>query len=145
MIYLLSDLVSHNFLFFYYNDILSRLLTRPTKWHVLTAKTRMPRLIRVFTVYMKKHWVLSYPMSAQWRLIRLGGCPGWSESSLGCPGWSESSFGAKVILLVLSQGGSFRMLFTYNAMYLSLVTRKPAFRVCDQVRHKPACTAPEVR
>ena len=27
--------------------------------------------------------VLSYPLSAQLRLIRLGGCPGWSESSLG--------------------------------------------------------------
>ena len=29
-------------------------------------------------------------------LIRLGGCPGWSESSLGgYPGWSESSLGAQ--------------------------------------------------
>ena len=37
----------------------------------------------VFTVCMKKAWVLGYPLSAQWRLIRLGGCPGWSESSLG--------------------------------------------------------------
>ena len=42
-----------------------------------------PSLIRVFTVCMKKAWVLSYPLSAQRRLIRLGGCPGWSESSLG--------------------------------------------------------------
>ena len=42
-----------------------------------------PSLIRVFTVRMKKPWVLSYPLSAQRRLIRLGGCPGWSESSLG--------------------------------------------------------------
>ena len=32
---------------------------------------------------MKKAWVLSYPLSAQRRLIRLGGCSGWSESSLG--------------------------------------------------------------
>ena len=32
---------------------------------------------------MKKPWVLSYPLSAQWRLIRLGRCLGWSESSLG--------------------------------------------------------------
>ena len=42
-------------------------------------------LIRVFAVCMKKAWVLSYPMSTQWRLIRQGegGCPGWSESSLG--------------------------------------------------------------
>ena len=42
-----------------------------------------PSLIRVFTVCMKKAWDLSYPLSAQQRLIRPGGCPGWSESSLG--------------------------------------------------------------
>ena len=42
-----------------------------------------PSLIRVFAVRMKKAWVLSYPLSAQRRLIRLSGCPGWSESSLG--------------------------------------------------------------
>ena len=35
-----------------------------------------PSLIRVFAVRMKKAWVLSYPLSAQRRLIRLGGCPG---------------------------------------------------------------------
>ena len=43
----------------------------------------LPSLIRVFAVCMKKPWVLSYPLSAQWRLIKLGRCPGWSESSLG--------------------------------------------------------------
>ena len=32
---------------------------------------------------MKKPWVLSYPLSAQRRLIRLSGCQSWSESSLG--------------------------------------------------------------
>ena len=42
-----------------------------------------PSLIRVFAVRMKKAWVLNYPLRAQRRLIRLGGCPGWSESSLG--------------------------------------------------------------
>ena len=42
-----------------------------------------PSLIRVFAVRMKKAWVLSYPLSAQRRLIRLGGCLGWSESLLG--------------------------------------------------------------
>ena len=40
-----------------------------------------PSLIRVFAVRMKKAWVFSYQLSAQRRLIRLGGCPGWSESS----------------------------------------------------------------
>ena len=58
-------------------------------------------LIRVFAVRMKKAWVLSYPLSAQRRLVRLGRCPGWSESSLG----------AHAILSVLSQGGSFQ---SYN-------------------------------
>ena len=42
-------------------------MTNPTKW--LCAQ--------------KKAWVLNYPLSAQRKLIRLGGCPGWSESSLG--------------------------------------------------------------
>ena len=45
-------------------------------WH-------LPYLIRGFIVCMMKAWVLSYPLSAQRRLIRLGGCPGWSESWLG--------------------------------------------------------------
>ena len=49
----------------------------------------------VFAVRMKKAWVLSYPLSAQWRLIILGRCPGWSESLLGA-----------VALLVSSWGGS---------------------------------------
>ena len=35
-----------------------------------------PSLIRVFAVRMKKAWVLSYPLSAQRILIRLGRCPG---------------------------------------------------------------------
>ena len=43
----------------------------------------LPSLVRVFAVRMKKPWVLSYPLSEQRRLIRLGGCPGWSEPSLG--------------------------------------------------------------
>ena len=54
-------------------------------------------LIIVFAVRMKKAWVLSYPMSAERRLIRLGRCPGWSESLLG----------AHTILLVLLWGSLF--------------------------------------
>ena len=48
----------------------------------------LPSLITVITVHMKKTWVLSYPLSTQQRLIRLGGCPGWSESSLGSQSFS---------------------------------------------------------
>ena len=29
--------------------------------------------------------------------------------------------------------------------HMSLVTRKPVFRVCEQVRHKPACAVTEAR
>ena len=46
---------------------------------------------------MMKAWALSYPWSAQQRLIRLGWCSGWSESLLG----------AHATLLVLSLSGSF--------------------------------------
>ena len=56
-----------------------------------------PSLVRVFDVSTKQAWVLSYTLSAQRRLIRLGRCRGWSESSLG----------AHAILLILSWGGSF--------------------------------------
>ena len=63
---------------------MSRRMTKPTKWHVCPAKTQISLGTRpVFAVRMKKHWALNYPLSAQWRLIRLGGCPGWSVSSLG--------------------------------------------------------------
>ena len=65
---------------------MGRLITKPTKCHVRPAKTRMSLGVRQvgseFAVPMKKAWVLSYPLSAQQRLIRLGGGPGWSESSL---------------------------------------------------------------
>ena len=57
-----------------------------------------PSLIRVFAVRMKKYWVDHYPLSAQRRLIRLGGC--------GCPDWSACSLGALAILLVLSCCGA---------------------------------------
>ena len=59
----------------------------------LSEDSDPPSLIRVFAVPMKKAWVTSYPLSAQ---RRLGGCSGWSESSLG----------ARAISLVLSWGGS---------------------------------------
>ena len=47
-------------------------MTKPTKWHVRSAKTQISLGIRhvrsVFTVRMKKALVLSYPLRAQWRL-----------------------------------------------------------------------------
>ena len=51
---------------------MSHLMTKATKWHVRPAKTQISLGIRpvcrVFTVRMKKAWVLSYPLSARWRL-----------------------------------------------------------------------------
>ena len=51
---------------------MSRLMTKPTKWHVRPAKTQISLSIRpvwsVFAVRMKKTWFLIYPLSAQQRL-----------------------------------------------------------------------------
>ena len=51
---------------------MSRLVTKPTKWHVRPAKTDQPghppSLISVFAIPMKKAWILSFPLSAQRRL-----------------------------------------------------------------------------
>ena len=79
---------------------LSQRMTKPTKWHVRPATTDQPRQpptdqrkLGSLATQIKKAWVLSYPLSAERRLTRLGGCPGWSESSLG----------TYAILLVLSR------------------------------------------
>ena len=48
--------------------------------------------------------LVSYPLSIQRRLIRLGGCPSWSESSMG----------AHAFLLVLSWGASFAFSCTWE-------------------------------
>ena len=54
---------------------------------VRPAKTdqpgHMPSLIRVFTVSSVGSKGPKVSSCGQWRLIRLGGCPGWSVSSLG--------------------------------------------------------------
>ena len=73
----------------------------------------LPSLIRVFAIRMKKHWVLSYPSSLLRTLIRLGGCPGWSESSLG----------VHTILLVLSWGGSNFVVSLLSAFPIDTVAR----------------------
>ena len=77
---------------------LSRNKTKPTKWPVCPAKTQIRLGIRTVwsepslsagrtLVFLAIHW-----MHSERRLIRLGGYPGWSKSSLG----------AQVSLLVLS-------------------------------------------
>ena len=56
-----------------------------------------PSLIRVLAVRSVSSYGPKLSSCGQRRLIRVGGCPGWSESSLG----------AHAILLVLSWGGSY--------------------------------------
>ena len=79
----------------------SRLMTKPTKWHVRPAKTRISMGIcpdcseSSLSAWGKLGSLLTIERIAK-ILIRLGGCPGWSESSLG----------SHAILLVLSWGGS---------------------------------------
>ena len=101
---------------------MSHIVTKPTKWPVRPAKTRINLGIRpvwsVFAVRLKNARVLSYPLSTQRRLIRLGECPGWFESD-----WADAQADltlrwAHVILLILSWVGS------YIYMYMSHVMRK---------------------
>ena len=90
------------FVQFSLSEYLSQLMTKPTKWYVRPAKTQLSLTIRpVWSETSPSAWrklgSLATECTAKTR-IRLGGCPGWSESSLG----------TQAILLVLSWGGSFR-------------------------------------
>ena len=71
---------------------MSRLMTKPTKLPVRPANTQISLGIRpVWSASSLSTWrnaclgslASSYPLNAQRRLIRLGGCPDWSESWLG--------------------------------------------------------------
>ena len=74
-------------------------------------------LIRVFAVGMVKAWVLSYPLSAQLRLIRLDECQGWYESLMG----------AYIILLILSWGGSQSLSVARNVNLFQKLPLVPLF------------------
>ena len=90
---------------------LSRLMTKPTKWHVHPAKTQISLGIRpVWQSLRCPHEETlgpqlpnEYPAKT---LIRLGGCPGWSESSLGAQSFCwfclEAAHFRIFMLLILS-------------------------------------------
>ena len=72
--------------------ILSRLMTKPTKWHVRPVKTQISLGIRpvwsVFAVRMKTAWVLNYPLSAQQRIWS-----DWADAQAGLSlRWAHSHF-----------------------------------------------------
>ena len=94
---------------------MSHLMTKPTKWPVHPAKTQISLGIRpvwsVFALRKKKAWVLSYPLSAQWRLG-------------GCPSWSESLQGAQIILLICHEAAHILL------MILNFKTYKSGQKVC---------------
>ena len=90
---------------------MSRSMTKPAKWFVRPAKTQIfAQSDQSIRCPHKEALGLVLPIKRTAKtLIRLGGCPGWSASSLG----------AHVILLVLSCGGldvkrsHYRVLHTY--------------------------------
>ena len=70
-----------------YNKNLNRDMTKPTKWVCAQRRLRSAWASaqsdqNLFTVRMKKPWSLAIKRTPN-TLIRLGRCPGWSESSLG--------------------------------------------------------------
>ena len=67
---------------------LSQRMTKPTKLHVRPAKTQISLGIRpVWSECSLSAWRKLESLATHWAqvktLIRLGGCQGWSESSLG--------------------------------------------------------------
>ena len=102
---------------------------KTNKMSVRPAKTQISLGVR-----MKKPWAFSYLLNTQRRLIRLGGCPGWSESSLGTH--SFCGFCRVVAQMLSTQYHPRTSEYNWAASRENLPSR-----VCDQVRHKPACSA----
>ena len=81
---------------------LSCLMTNLTKWHVGPAKTQISM---GFRPVWSEFCCLPEETFGSQLLIE---CTAKTPIRLGrCPGWSESNLGAQIILLVLSWGGSF--------------------------------------
>ena len=103
---------------------MSRLMTKPTKWHVRTAKTQISLGIRPvwsessLSAWRNSGFSATLLSALRMTLIRQGGCPGISESSLGVQ---------QIILLVLSCGGS----------YIQFVSRVISFPY--EPRHEKTC------
>ena len=106
-----------------------------------------PSLIRVFAVRIKKHWVLSYPMSAQRRLW-----PDWGMSRLiRVFAWRKGHFiwfccAASHIEYFLEASKRPRAMhqnpvLLTNRPNMRHVMRKAIYAKCDQQRHRSACAS----
>ena len=63
---------------------LSRLMTKPTKWHMHPAKTQISLGIRpVWSESLLSAWRKVGSLAIHWVHSKDSGCPGWSEFSLG--------------------------------------------------------------
>ena len=82
-------------------------------------------LIRDSAVCLKKVCDLSCPKSTKWRLIKLGKCPGWSESSLG----------AQVILFLLQ----------FSDLKIPAVNSVPANSAVDRNSSRLFCSVTDCR
>ena len=80
-------------------------MTKPTKWCMPSEDSDQSGHLHVWSesrcVLYGSPRTKCFLMRTAKTLIRLGGCPGWSESSLG----------AQVILLILSFAGSYPIMF----------------------------------
>ena len=79
---------------FWTHEEMSRLMTKPAKWHVRPAKTQISLGIHpvwsesLLSTWRKlgtlaPHWAHSEDSDQTGWMIRLGGCPSWSGSLLG--------------------------------------------------------------
>ena len=113
---------------------MSRSMTKPILWPVHSAKTQISLGSVLKLRFPNEEAFGSWlPIKRTGKtLIRLGGCPGWSESSLG----------AHVILFVLSFCGSdIRVTFPNWAASSEFGT----YRICEQRRFRRACASVQSR
>ena len=84
-------------------------------------KGHLPSLIRVFTVRMKKHWILSYPLSAQWSL--------WTD-------WADAQAD-----LSLCWVHSHFVGFVMWQLKWAISWKKVVYVIGEQQRRRSACTS----
>ena len=123
---------------------MSRDMTNPTKWLCVQRRLRSAWASAQFDQRLRclHEEALGPPLPSERTaktLIRLGGCPDWSEPSLDAN--SFDWFCHVVAQLSSTQNGE---QYKHQGIHqMSLVTRKPVFGVFDQVRLNPVCSATE--